>query len=140
MAFAVSQYYSLSPGVLFLGLCLLLVASHGWDYYILNLISISATPLINNLLLLGFFLIIMYLLQSPRSLINQFVGTSFLVGTGRICYSLYLWHGVILLLLLGTQRNPLQVFLYLLVTFAVSFLSYRYIENNKWGAHNKSHP
>jgi peptidoglycan/LPS O-acetylase OafA/YrhL len=49
-----------------------------------------------------------------------------------VCYSIYIWHGVLRVQLLGPNRAPERVLLYLAAVAAVSYVSFHFIEMNRW--------
>ncbi len=66
-----------------------------------------------------------------QAFINKILGFSFLVFTGKISYSLYLWHWVLYVFYryvsLGVS-NSLDIFILIISSFFLSFLSWRFIE------------
>ncbi|MDF1815637.1 MAG: acyltransferase [Verrucomicrobiales bacterium] len=113
------------------GMVMIFVACHLWDFFIMRLLPIYYTPLFNLVLLSGLFLIMQYFLNAtgrlPRLMSHKSIGS-----IGLICYSLYLWHGVLMKQMLGTNRDFWMVTAYLIVLVPVSVLSYNYIERNQW--------
>lgn len=68
----------------------------------------------------------------PLPLANRLLSHPLLVGIGLISYSLYLWHWPVMAygrLLLGQAKLPLELGLVTVVlSFALAWLSYRYVE------------
>lgn len=62
---------------------------------------------------------------------NQFLQNYPLQLFGMMCYSIYIWHAVMLHEMLGQRRNVGSIVTYLAVLLLVSVLSYRFIEFNR---------
>lgn len=75
----------------------------------------------------GFFLIIDALLRGRPSIVRWFLESAWLQMIGLMCYSLYVWHGIVMLSMSGNQDIP-HLMRYFLLIFPLGFLSYRYIE------------
>jgi len=83
---------------------------------------------INNVLQLGFFLIILSALR-VKGLIMRALTSYPLQLLGMMCYSIYIWHLVMVEPVLGQwQSHPIRILNYALYLLAFSALSYRYIE------------
>jgi peptidoglycan/LPS O-acetylase OafA/YrhL len=78
---------------------------------------------------------------SPQTTINKFLGNPVLVFIGKISYSLYLWHWVILAfydyLVIGKISWTEKIFL-LLIVFCISYLSWKFVEQPYRKNHNFS--
>jgi peptidoglycan/LPS O-acetylase OafA/YrhL len=111
-----------------LGLLLLGVAMLMWAAWYRQFLPLPATALAVNLLDLGLFLVAMYVLMHRTVLVAVFSNT-FLQLAGMMCYSLYLWHGIVRLKFPDSyDAGVLQFATYLLVVLVLSAISYRYIE------------
>jgi peptidoglycan/LPS O-acetylase OafA/YrhL len=119
------------PWVPVAGIALVFAASHLWDDAVLQLVPYAAVPLFTPVLLLGIFIVVMHLLAGKGFLVRLLTLPAFTVP-GVMCYSIYIWHGVLRLQVLGASRSPVRVLLYLAVVAAVSYLSFRIIEMNRW--------
>ena len=116
-----------SPVTLLGGAVFVLVASMAWDHVALGRAPLLVRPFINDVLLVGLFLVVMFLLHT-RSRVVRFVSANGLLQTvGLMCYSLYVWHGVALIRYARVFTVP-KVIGYLVFLFAFSYLSFRYIE------------
>jgi peptidoglycan/LPS O-acetylase OafA/YrhL len=90
------------------------------DYFASTLTALAAGLLIIHLL-------------TPSSRLARFFETRPLVGLGRISYGLYLWHfpiflGLGVLVSRSTGFDPVRLALAWVLSFAVSLLSFRFIE------------
>ena len=113
------------------GVGLIFAASHSWDYFVLRLLPATWIPLLTPVLLVGIFLVVMHVLTSG-GLLSRLLRLPVLTAPGMMCYSIYIWHGVLRVQLLGPNRSPARVLLYLAAVAAVSYLSFRFIEMNRW--------
>ena len=104
-----------------------LTACAMWDSIILERTSKNMVPYINILLNLAFFTCTVALYRS-RNLFKTLIENWLLMVLGMMCYSLYVWHGVLLggMMRMNWGDYSLPVFLFSLVVIAS--LSYRYIE------------
>jgi peptidoglycan/LPS O-acetylase OafA/YrhL len=75
---------------------------------------------------------IIILFSNNNTIIGKFLANKFLVFIGLLSYSLYLWHQVVFSFWRNTHLNKsldgITKFLLLLVSFALSYFSYKYIE------------
>jgi peptidoglycan/LPS O-acetylase OafA/YrhL len=70
------------------------------------------------------------IIYSQNGFINKLLSTKFMVYSGNISYSLYLWHWPIFTLMRYTSTEltlPVQI-LCILLTYVLSMLSYHYVE------------
>jgi peptidoglycan/LPS O-acetylase OafA/YrhL len=78
---------------------------------------------------------ILYLIDSEAYLLKRLLSSSALVLTGKMSYSLYLWHWPVLVLLrypwsgMPETLPPLLVPTAVIISFVIAWLSYRYIES-----------
>lgn len=129
-----------------------------WELSIGGLIGVIKKPIIKNenyLPIIGiFFIVISYLIRSnilyiipvigaaliilfstPNDIIGKVLSTKPFVFIGKISYSLYLWHWVIIVLFKNLQyqfqeiNHHLLNGLIILLTFLLAYLSYTFIEN-----------
>ena len=129
-----------------------------WELSIGGLIGVIKKPVIKNenyLPIIGiFFIITSYLIRSnilyflpvigaaliilfstPNDIIGKILSTKPFVFIGKISYSLYLWHWVIIVLFKNLQyqfqeiNHHLLNGLIILLTFLLAYLSYTFIEN-----------
>ena len=110
-----------------LGLILILVASTTWDYVFLGQLPQFLIPFINNVLNFGFCALLLSLLLMQENWIKHIFDNYFIQLIGVMCYSLYIWHGVVMVKILGVY-NFVNVVAYLGLLFLLAALSYRYIE------------
>jgi peptidoglycan/LPS O-acetylase OafA/YrhL len=89
----------------------------------------TVVPFINDLLLLGLFALVLGLL-SVSARWKRAVTNAPLQVAGMMSYSLYLWHVLIVTRWFTTpaDHRPFTYATYLLVTFGVAVLCYRYVE------------
>lgn len=125
------------------GICALLIHRNSYNFKFLSNIglgilvaSILAWP--SNIEHPGIYTLIpvlatcfIILFSNKSSLAYRLLANQYMVGIGLISYSLYLWHQPIFAFLrMKTVGQPSQQFflMAIVLTFALSFLSYRYVE------------
>jgi peptidoglycan/LPS O-acetylase OafA/YrhL len=97
------------------------------DYIFLKLISSYYEPVINTVFQLGFGMMLLSLLHMKRNALSYLFTNKFLQLSGMMCYSLYVWHGNMRMLFMA-DYTALRIITYYVFLFALSFLTYRYIE------------
>ncbi len=104
------------------------------DYVFLHLLPAWCEPIINTVFQLGFGLLILSLLHMSKNPLRYLFTNNFLQLCGMMCYSLYLWHGNMRMVFMA-DYSVSRIIAYCFFLFALSFLSYRYIEfgNKKLG-------
>ncbi len=111
-----------------LGCAMLLFGFFIFEYsFSAHIIAVPLRILMNLCVSLGLFFMIDALIRGGRSTVQWFLESSWLQMIGLMCYSLYVWHGI-MMVTLNAQSDLLHVCRYLLLLFLFSFLSYRYIE------------
>ncbi|MES2591409.1 MAG: acyltransferase [Bacteroidota bacterium] len=85
-------------------------------------------PIINTVFQLGFGLLILSLLHMKQNALSYLFTNKFLQLTGMMCYSLYVWHANMQMVFLYRDYTVMHITSYCLFLFALSFLTYRYIE------------
>ncbi len=98
-----------------------------WDIRFFYHLPAYVVPALNNLLQIGFAGIMLCSLQKG-SLFNKLFSNRALQVCGLMCFSLYVWH----ILFMNSFKLPIPVslnyLLYLVFTFVISALTYRYVE------------
>ncbi len=104
------------------------------DSVFLQLIPKYYEPAINTVFQLGFGMLILSLLHMRKNPLRYLFTNNFLQLCGMMCYSLYLWHGNMRMVFMADFTIS-RIISYCFFLFALSFLSYRYIEfgNKKLG-------
>ncbi len=97
------------------------------DWISLGFASPSLTPFTNIVLDVGFFLVTGSLLGGSLRFIRRIIASWPLQMLGLMCYSVYIWH-VVLINPLHATLDATHFVQYLVVLFLLSFLSYRFIE------------
>ncbi len=112
-----------------LGLLAIYATAVGWDAVRLQRLDRAFIPFTNVLFQLGCVLSVtaLLLLRGP---IARAIANPVLQILGMMCYSLYVWHGVVKLSVLGIDGlfTAAQLGMFLVILVAISALSYRYIE------------
>ena len=123
------KYITSNNGYLFTltGFALGLAACLLWDSVVLERSSISTVPFVNILLNSAFFLVVVSLYRSSNLLNRLFENWPFML-LGMMCYSLYVWHGVILMGIMRLDMKDFGLPTFFLALLVISTLSYRYIE------------
>ncbi len=116
-----------APFIVVIGVICVFVASSCWDLVVLSKLGASIIPFINNILLVGFALIVLFLLHCKNRIVNYIFANPMIQIIGLMCYSLYVWHGVILLKIVR-QHTITEIAVYLATLAIVGFVSFRYIE------------
>jgi peptidoglycan/LPS O-acetylase OafA/YrhL len=101
-----------------------------WDYINLNLLTRSIIPFINIISDIGFVMLILSLLRIKNGVI-KYIFTNYLLQLfGVMCYSLYIWHGIIGIVILNilVEYNFQNFIIYCCIVFIFSSFSYRFIE------------
>lgn len=116
----------------FLGIIFIMSACMLWDYKILKVLPAGFTPLINNIIQIGFFLIIISLLNLEKGAL-KFIFTNLPIQVmGMMCYSLYIWHRIgYHTILEGEDYNYFNMAAYFVLLFSISIFTYRYVEFGK---------
>jgi peptidoglycan/LPS O-acetylase OafA/YrhL len=110
------------------GALLVLAAMLMWAGWYHHVMPPVVTALAVNLLDVGFLLCALHLLLS-RSRIGDLLRNGWLQLLGMMCYSIYLWHGIVQLRFKASfHHGVLEYVAYLAVILALSFLTYRYVE------------
>jgi peptidoglycan/LPS O-acetylase OafA/YrhL len=108
-------------------ICLLLTGFIGWDFTVQDLYSWYTLPLLNNFIHFGFMGLVVLTLKE-NTLLSKIFQSWALQVTGMMCFSLYIWH----YLLIPSIQLPLpfviNCLVYLLFTYILSAFTYRYIE------------
>jgi peptidoglycan/LPS O-acetylase OafA/YrhL len=110
---------------------LCLVTFLAWDNVALGRLPKIVTPSLHLLLNVAFFCIIYPLYHMAGSFRRILFENYPLMLAGAMCYSLYIWHGMARVSLLGfkpVNYSLETVSLYFLILFLASTVSYRYIE------------
>ena len=111
-----------------LGLLMLMFGFFIFEYsFPADIIAVPLRILMNLCVGLGLFLIIDALIRGSRGVVRWLLERSWLQMIGLMCYSLYVWHGI-MMVTMSAQSDLTHLFRYLLFLFLFSLLSYRYIE------------
>lgn len=97
------------------------------DYVFLGLVPHYYEPMINTVFQLGFGTLTISLLYMKTNALSYLFTNKFLQLCGMMCYSLYVWHGNMRMVFMA-DYSGFRIFSYCLFLFALSFLTYRYIE------------
>lgn len=119
---------ALATALLVLGIALLTLGAVEWDNIQYGRLPFIASAVLNDVILLGFALVLMALLGGvPRAL--RFVFTlAPLQLAGMMCYSLYLWHLVGMRPFTDPLLDARYTAVRLVLTLVVSALTYRLVE------------
>lgn len=120
------------PLTLLAGLGLGLAGAWAWHAWFLGEVPVKAAAGFTILLDAGFLLVALFVL-SRRTLLSQALSLWPVQLVGTMCYSLYVWHGVLEYRLVLSRSTDFAVRLdslplYLFFLAAVAALSYRFIE------------
>jgi len=131
--FICDQYYrgvyeKLKPHIVYIiaSLSILALGSYLWDLRKIGVLPTYFSAVLNNVIQLGFYLLIAGSLTSGSFLEKVFSWRT-LQLLGLMCFSLYLWH-VLFVDLLLYPRTYLNFAIYFVTTFLFSALTYRFIE------------
>ncbi len=92
-----------------------------------GVLPLAVQPFSNTFVNLGMFALITTMLLQPKRIWTLLLENRPLQLIGLMCYSIFVWHGV-LIFPLQASTDLLHLALYTVVVCVVSFLSYRYIE------------
>ena len=123
-----SQVQGRGLALFFVGLVLCTVAMLGWDNVALMRLPSTVGPLLHIVLNLGLFAVVLGLYYAPGALRRGLFENRLLQLLGMMCYSIYVWHGVIELQLIGQNPGLGDYGLLALTVFGISAVSYRYVE------------
>lgn len=111
----------------FLSISFLLTGFIGWDFTIQGMYTWYTLPLLNNFIQVGFMSLVVMALKE-HSLFNKIFSLWPLQVTGMMCFSLYIWH----YLLVSRFQLPVPFVInyigYLMGTYSLAAFTYRYIE------------
>ena len=135
----ISDYYSL-PGRLWefsLGSCLYFLKKEkklnfniGINSFLIILIFLNFFSL-NYKLIITFSIISIFFILVFSDIFNKNILTNFILYYGKISYSFYLWHLILISFLKNSFQNGILDFLFIfLITTALSHISYKLIEVN----------
>jgi peptidoglycan/LPS O-acetylase OafA/YrhL len=114
-----------------IGLVLIAGAALLWAAWYHHFISPLVTPIANNLLDTGIFLCALHLLFHENR-IRRILSAAWLQLMGMMCYSIYMWHGIVQLRFAASfKRGVIEYVAYIGIVMALSFFSYRYVEFRK---------
>jgi peptidoglycan/LPS O-acetylase OafA/YrhL len=98
-----------------------------WDEVALGHLPRALRPALNLVVDGGFFLLTAAALDAVGPLRQLFANTTLQV-LGMMCYSLYVWHGIVMVKVVGGELDVLHVGLFLLLLACLSAFTYRFIE------------
>jgi len=106
-----------------LGLCMIIAATLFFDFQVKHPGLITLVPVVGTVLIIWF--------ANPDELVTKILSTKIFVGIGLISYSLYLWHYPIYALgrIIDNTPSLLTRSIWILMTFLLSYLTYKFIEN-----------
>jgi peptidoglycan/LPS O-acetylase OafA/YrhL len=110
-----------------LGLATIYLTAACWDAVRLQSLDHAVVPFTNNIFQFGCFVSIPPLLLMRGRLV-VLVANPVLQILGMMCYSLYVWHGVTRLQMIGGSYTAVRLGTYFAAVLAISALSYRYVE------------
>jgi peptidoglycan/LPS O-acetylase OafA/YrhL len=110
-----------------LGFLLILLGSNLWDAVQTGLLTVSAMAYLNLVIDAGLAAVLMSLLCMEKNLLRRCFSNHLIQLLGIMCYSLYVWHGVLMLKLVNLDLDPYLV-IYSFSLVVVSLLTYRYVE------------
>jgi peptidoglycan/LPS O-acetylase OafA/YrhL len=111
-----------------LGIVCFLVACTLSDNILLGYLPRIIVPFTNNIVHIGFFLIIIALLAMPiQQRIRWFFTNYAFQMFGMMCYSLYIWHGILTVFIQHDYSIP-RLIGYFVLLLGLTLFSYRYIE------------
>lgn len=110
-----------------LGLLSLWVGCAAWDLRATGALPKTGAPFINIVVDAGLFAITCAALAS-RGMLHRILSSDVLQVPGKMCFSVYVWQGVAMRLLIRPGFGAADVALYLVLLAALSAITYRYIE------------
>ena len=110
------------------GLVALYVALMVWDYICLGMAPEWLIPYTNNFIQLGSGLLIFALLHMEANAFRRLFDNAPLQLIGMMCYSLYVWHVLVIPPVLGPGYTVERLIIYTLILGLVSTFTYRYVE------------
>jgi peptidoglycan/LPS O-acetylase OafA/YrhL len=118
---AVASAVAVVVGIVVVG-----IAAVGWDNVVFANLRFTSAAVLNDVVLAGIVLVVGGMLSTPPGWLRLAFGNRPLQLAGAMCYSLYLWH------MIAVRRSEHWslggVFVYLGLVFAVSALTYRFVE------------
>lgn len=120
----------IAPIAALLGALLLYLACWTWDLVQLDQLSRSTVPFLYLLTSVGTTLLLLGAVSLKSRLLRFPLTNAPLQLLGKMCYSLYIWHGVLILHLFTApeQYDAVPLTCNILIILTLSALSYRYIE------------
>lgn len=110
------------------GVAAVLIAMILWDRVHLGTVGRGAVPALYDLTTAGFALLTFGALDLPR-IGRRLLANPPLQLLGMMCYSLYVWHGVLIFVVFGAgEFTPTTAAAYVATLLAVSALTYRFVE------------
>ena len=119
---------TLTASLFFFGLLCLFVACSIWDAALLGYLSLGWIPFTNNIVQISAAFIIYALLFMPKNSLRFFFDNPAIQMLGMMCYSLYVWHTLVIGPVIQDQYSIERLALYTVMVFLISAFSYRYIE------------
>lgn len=107
-----------------LGICLIFISYLLFTPSTLHPTKLTIFPVLGAVLVLLF--------SDQKNFVGKILSTSLLTAIGLISYSLYLWHQPVLAFMKKTYSlhlEPIQIFTAITLTFFLSYLTWKYIEN-----------
>jgi peptidoglycan/LPS O-acetylase OafA/YrhL len=119
----------LRAGLLVFSFALITLGCYLWDYDYLRLVARPLVPFFNNVLQAGFLALVVSLLFMERGFLRWLFANRMIQVIGMMCYSLYVWHGVVMQSIWsGLPQLDLRLLVYVFMLFLISGLTYRFIE------------
>jgi peptidoglycan/LPS O-acetylase OafA/YrhL len=119
----------LRAGLLVFSFALITLGCYLWDYDYLRLVARPLVPFFNNVLQAGFLALVVSLLFMERGFLRWLFANRMIQVIGMMCYSLYVWHGVVMQSIWsGLPQLGLRLLVYVFMLFLISGLTYRFIE------------
>ena len=112
------------------GAVLIWIACVLWDSAYLGTLARGYTPFINWVMDAGAVALTYGMLCLDGGVVKRLFSTAALQIPGMMCYSLYVWHGIVLQKVVGSTKNfdPLHLATALALTALLSLVTYRYVE------------
>lgn len=109
------------------GVILIFISIYGWAWWYTGNGNYLLSAILSIPLGIGLLFLTNALLKT-KTLISRLISIWPLQLAGMMCYSLYLWHGVIVAKY-GPSVHLAETYpIYLSITFAISWITYRYVE------------